>query len=454
MFCENGTQTFYANTFAGYYSDGLEFFIDGDHRATVSIQIDKIVTTFRAQSDEAKLSLSTEEVQLDTVIMTETEIFAYVSGTGSDVEWQAADDGIVSLVPSGHGVTLTAVQSGQTVVTAILRDAEGNMLDQKQVVIEVAQGNSEISNLRFVSDGIRAGEWHSSADGIVGSRSGDGFILAEEELENHTLEATINVANAEAAALVFRSDAQMDFYYVANYDKNQGIVKVWSPEKEFLNVSVGTFDEVTLRIGAEGNTFSYYFNGDLVGTFTDENAPQAGYVGLNVFNGTAVFKSVKGFSLRNEDIIYSGADVTFYLSTDSYVSGLFNFTLANTPVAPDFYTQNGNEQLVSARYLSLVGSEMCIRDRYAFIAMTESGTDRISVTVEHTALLISDVVLSELANVHVNVGSAQLTGVELNGVALSDTSYTIGNGVLTIYSAVLTGGLNTCLLYTSDAADE
>ena len=255
MFCENGTQTFYANTFAGYYSDGLEFFIDGDHRATVSIQIDKIGTTFRAQSDEAKLSLSTEEVQLDTVIMTETEIFAYVSGTGSEVEWQAADDGIVSLVPSGNGVTLTAVQSGQTVVTAILRDAEGNMLDQKQVVIEVAQGNSEISNLRFVSDGIRAGEWHSSADGIVGSRSGDGFILAEEELENHTLEAVINVANAEAAALVFRSDAQMDFYYVANYDKNQGIVKVWSPEKEFLNVSVGTFDEVTLRIVAEGNTF-------------------------------------------------------------------------------------------------------------------------------------------------------------------------------------------------------
>ena len=445
MFCENGTQTFYANTFAGYYSDGLEFFIDGDHRATVSIQIDKIGTTFRTQSDEAKLSLSTEEVQLDTVIMTETEIFAYVSGTGSDVEWQAADDGIVSLVPSGNGVTLTAVQSGQTVVTAILRDAEGNMLDQKQVEIEVAQGNSETSNLRFVSDGIRAGEWHSSADGIVGSRSGDGFILAEEELENHTLEAIINVANAEAAALVFRSDAQMDFYYVANYDKNQGIVKVWSPEKEFLNVSVGPFDEVTLQIVAEGNTFSYYFNGGLVGTFTDENAPQAGYVGLNVFNGTAVFKSVKGFSLRNEDIIYSGADVTFYLSTDSYVSGLFNFTLANTPVASEFYTQNGNELLVSARYLKTLQP-----GEYEFIAMTESGTDRISVTVEHTALMISDVVLSELANVHVNVGSAQLTGVELNGVALSDTSYAIGNGVLTIDSVVLTGGLNTASVILED----
>ena len=49
-----------------------------------------------------------------------------------------------------------------------------------------------------------------------------------------------------------------------------------------------------------------------------------------------------------------------------------------------------------------------------------------------------------------NVGSAQLTGVELNGVALSDTSYTIRNGVLTIDSVVLTGGLNTASVILED----
>lgn len=445
MFCEDATQVFYANTFAGYYSDGLEFFIEGDAAATLSIQIEKIGSAFAAASEEAKLSLSAEEVGLDTVIMTQAQINAYVSGTDGRVEWQIADDSIATLSPTKNGATLTALKNGQTTVTATLYDKEGNVLDEKQVTVQVVQGNADASNLTFSADGIQAGEWHSSAEGISGSRSGDGFILAAEELENFSYEATVSVAGAEAAALVFRSDAQMDFYYVANYDKNQGIVKVWSTEKEFLNVSVGVFDEVTLRIVAEGNTFSYYFNGNLVGTFTDDNAPAKGYVGLNVFNGTAVFGSVKYFPLQSGESIYSGSDVTVYLSTDGYVSKVFNFTLNNSPVDSAYYTQSGNGLTISAKYLKTLAP-----GSYRFLALTESGTEEFSVTVQNTSLIVSDVILSALADVHVSIGAAALTGVELNGTAIPDTMYSVSNGILTINAEVLAGGLNSVSLVLGD----
>lgn len=445
LFCEDQTQIFYANTFAGYYSDGLEFFVEGESPATVDIQIEQIGSAFSAASDEAKLSLSAEEVELDTVIMTQAQINAYVSGADGRVEWTLADEGIAALTPTENGVTLTAQASGQTTLTATLYDGEGNVLDEKQVAVQVVQGNADASNLTFSADGVQAGEWHSSADGISGTRSGDGFILAAEELENFSYETTVSVAGAEAAALVFRSDLEMEFYYVANYDKNQGIVKVWSSEREFLNVSVGTYDEVTLRIVAEGNSFSYYFNGNLVGSFTDQNAPAKGYVGLNVFNGTAVFKSVKYFPLQSGEAVYSGADVKVYLSTDGYVSEVFNFTLNNSPVDGAYFVQNGNELTICAKYLAMLAP-----GSYTFLALTESGTEEFSVAVQSAPLIIGDVILSDLTDVHVTVGATALAGVELNGTAIPDTFYSVKNGVLTIKSDALAGGLNTVALVLSD----
>lgn len=396
MFCEDYTQVFYANTFAGYYSDGLEFFIEGDESALLDLTVEEIGSTFRgeAAAEDTKLTLSAEEAVLDTVITTETEIAAYVSGGGS-VEWQAEDEGIVS----------------------------------------------------FSVGGIRAGEWHAVSEGIRGTMSGDGFLLSDETAADFTFEATANVSAAGAAALVFRADAEMEFYYVANYDRAKGIVKVWSPEQEFINVQVGPFDTVTLRIRAEGNTFTYFCNGKEVGSFTDENAPESGYLGLNVFNGTAVFSSVQSYKLHGGAYTYDGTDVTFYLSSDAYVNEVLNFTLGNAEVDRSFYTVSGNELTVSSAYLRTLAA-----GQYTLLAMTDGGTDEFALTVTSVPLTVGSVTLTEKTDVHVNIGAAQVTGVEINGVPAAPTLYGTANGVLTIGADALSGGVNSVTLVLADGS--
>lgn len=448
MFCEDYTQVFYANTFAGYYSDGLEFFIEGEEGALLDLTVEEIGSTFRgeAAAEDTKLTLSAEEAVLDTVITTETEIAAYVSGGGS-VEWQAGNEGIVSLTPTENGVKLTALSSGQTTLTALLKDGQGTVLDSKSVTVEVLAGGAASEGVSFSVGGIRAGEWHAVSEGIRGTMSGDGFLLSDETAADFTFEATANVSAAGAAALVFRADAEMEFYYVANYDRAKGIVKVWSPEQEFINVQVGPFDTVTLRIRAEGNTFTYFCNGKEVGSFTDENAPESGYLGLNVFNGTAVFSSVQSYKLHGGAYTYDGTDVTFYLSSDAYVNEVLNFTLGNAEVDRSFYTVSGNELTVSSAYLRTLAA-----GQYTLLAMTDGGTDEFALTVTSVPLTVGSVTLTEKTDVHVNIGAAQVTGVEINGVPAAPTLYGTANGVLTIGADALSGGVNSVTLVLADGS--
>lgn len=448
MFCEDYTQVFYANTFAGYYSDGLEFFIEGDESAVLDLTVEEIAGTFRgeASAEDTKLTLSAEEAVLDTVITTETEIAAYVSGGGS-VEWQAEDEGIVSLTPTENGVKLAALSDGQTTLIALLKDGQGTVLDRKSVTVEVLAGGAASEGVSFSVGGIRAGEWHAVSEGIRGTMSGDGFLLSDETAADFTFEATANVSAAGAAALVFRADAEMEFYYVANYDRAKGIVKVWSPEQEFINVQVGPFDTVTLRIRAEGNTFTYFCNGKEVGSFTDENAPESGYLGLNVFNGTAVFSSVQSYELHSGAYTYDGADVTFYLSSDAYVNELFNFTLGNAEIDRSFYTVSGNELTVSSAYLRTLPA-----GQYTLLAVTDGDTDEFALTVTSVPLTVGSVTLTEKTDVHVNIGAAQVTGVEINGVPAASSLYGTANGVLTIGADALSGGVNSVTLVLADGS--
>lgn len=448
MFCEDYTQVFYANTFAGHYSDGLEFFIEGEESALLDLTVEEIGSTFRgeAAAEDTKLTLSAEEAVLDTVITTQTEIAAYVSGSGS-VEWQAENEGIVSLTPTENGVKLAALSSGQTTLTALLKDGQGTVLDSKSVTVEVLAGGAASEGVSFSFGGIRAGEWHSLSEGIRGTMSGDGFLLSDETAADFTFEATANVSAAGAAALVFRADAEMEFYYVANYDRAAGIVKVWSPEQEFINVQVGPFDTVTLRIRAEGNTFTYFCNGQEVGSFTDENAPESGYLGLNVFNGTAVFSSVQSYELHSGAYAYDGTDVTFYLSSGAYVNEVFNFTLGNAAVDRAFYTQSGNELTVSSVYLRTLPA-----GEYTLTALTSGGTDEFVLNVSSVPLTVGSVTLTEKTSVHVNIGAAQVTGVEINGVPAAPTLYGTANGVLTIGADALSGGVNSVTLVLADGS--
>ena len=58
--------------------------------------------------------------------------------------------------------------------------------------------------------------------------------------------------------------------------------------------------------------------------------------------------------------------------------------------------------------------------------------------------------LTEKTDVHVNIGAAQVTGVEINGVPAAPSQYGTANGVLTIGADALSGGVNTVTLILAD----
>ncbi|MBO5046309.1 MAG: glycoside hydrolase family 32 protein [Clostridia bacterium] len=437
MFCEDDTQVFYATTYANYCSDGLEFFVDGEESAIVDCKIEKIASVYRPLSEEGKLTLSSESVTLDTGITTETEIFAYVSGTQSGVEWEIEDDAVIALTPTENGATISALASGETTVTATLV-VGGEVIDKKQIAVQVITGYADTNGIAFSVNGVRTGEWHATTDGIVGQSSGDGFLLSNETYGDFAIETTVSVREATAAAIVFRADENMQNYFAANYDRNAQIAKVWSPSGQHLSANVGSHEQVTLRIVASGNEFSYYFNGNLIGTFTSETALEEGYVGLNVFNGKATFINVDCFALYDGEYVFNGSDVTLHLSTDSYVSAVYNFTQNNAPVPMQYVTQSGSTLILCSAYLKTLP-----QGDYTFVVMTAFGTEELTVTVSETSLLINDVILTQLTNVNINVGASKIVGVELNGTSLPESAYTVQNGVLTIQKEFLIEGLNT-----------
>ena len=60
--------------------------------------------------------------------------------------------------------------------------------------------------------------------------------------------------------------------------------------------------------------------------------------------------------------------------------------------------------------------------------------------------------LTEKTDVHVNIGAAQVTGVEINGVPAAPTLYGTANGVLTIGADALSGGVNSVTLVLADGS--
>ncbi len=440
MFCEDGTQVFYANTYAGYNSDGLQFFVDGDDTANADIKIEKISGVFRENSDEAKLTLSSEAVELDTVITDSAEVYAYTTGEGS-IEWAADTDGVVQIAETDNGAVFNALAAGQTNVTVTLKDSEGNITDRKTVAVTVKAGNESASNLDFSASGIKSGSWHSGSDGITGVSSGDGFILAEGVKDDFVLTAKVNVVGAEAAAVIFRASDDMSFYYAANYDRRQRVVKLWSTEREFVNRAVGIFDEVTLHIKGVGNEFKFYFNGSLVCEFTDASAPVSGKLGLNVFNGTAVFGSVTYGEAHGSDYEYVGSDLTVYLSADNYVSAIYNFTLKNTLLDREFYSREGNLLVISDNYLKTLEGGV-----YVFIIAGESVSEEIRVTVPEKPFSVSDMTIAPDSEAYVDVGGREISAVSVNGTALTGDLYEVSEGVLTLLPQAFADGANIVVL--------
>lgn len=118
---------------------------------------------------------------------------------------------------------------------------------------------------------------------------------------------------------------------------------------------------------------------------------------------------------------------------------IYNTTLKNTPVNSAFYTVEGRRVTISGDYFSTLAAA----GSYDFNIKGERSSFTFTVAVaEIPAPELLSVNIEKGCNAVIFIGSSAVDGLTLNGVALSETDYSVKDGVLTVNADKLTAGEN------------
>ena len=438
VFCDDFKIPFYLLTLASPYSVKAEFEVDGE--VTVqSLTLNEIGSIWRdwePVEGETVLYVSDEALELDTCISKQRPITAY-STSGEAITWELVEGSdVVSLENVTGGVILNALRAGKATLVASC----GNQ--QKVINVTVHDGSPE-TDIPFNSNGIISGTWIAKGSDIIASSpAGDGYILSTQRASDFNCSVTFSL-DAVAAAFIFRANEDMSDYIMFNYDNNEKIVKMWSPNGEIGRASVSNINtnNVVLRVDANGSSIKAYINGNLViDAVLSDNEPKEGLFGLNVFSGTATFKSVVNF---NDMYSYNGAgSLTVVGDSNQVITALYNKTLQNTKVDRAFYTCDGRNLVIDASYFELlpVGT-------YTFKAMGDSSSYEFTVNVTAvTQTVLKDIVIQKGCNAVIYLGNIELSSVTVNGKPLTEDQYSVKNLMLTIYADVLTENDNKVVI--------
>lgn len=143
-----------------------------------------------------------------------------------------------------------------------------------------------------------SGVWNSTNDGFSGFSSGDGFALfpSAGQMNDFEIEGSILLESAWAGAFVLRGDSSASSGYVVNIDRG-GFIKVWKIggiilSMQYRRVLPGI--EYHVRARMTGNRLQVWFDHEstpLVDII--DNSISSGYVGVNCWSGTAVFRNTR-----------------------------------------------------------------------------------------------------------------------------------------------------------------
>ncbi len=434
VFCDDFKIPFYVLTLASPYSVKAEFSVDGE--VTVeNLVINEIASVWRdgtAAEDETVLYISDETVELDTCITKEKQITAYAT-SGAKITWELSSGSeFVSLENTTGGVIAKALAPGKATLIA----TSGNQ--QKVIDITIYEGAPD-TDVSFSASGIISGNWIAKGSEIIAkSPAGDGYILSSQSVSDFNCSVSFSL-DAVAAAFIFRANEDMSDYIIFNYDNNEKIVKMWSPRGEIGRASAPNVNtnNVVLRVEAQGTSIKAYINGRLaIDTVLSDEEPTEGLLGLNVYSGTATFKSVANFV---DKYSYNGTgSLTVVGDSKQVITTLYNKTLSNTKIDKAFYTNDGRKLVIDATYFELlpVGT-------YTFKAF--GGASAYEFTVNVTAVTqttLKDMTIQKGCNAVIYLGNVKIDSVTVNGMQLTGEQYKVKNYMLTIYADVLTDGDN------------
>ena len=437
VFCDNGAIPFYVLTFATPYSVDASLQVSGAVEVE-NLTVNKIYSVWRDETlttEDTLLYVSQENVELSTSLTTTKELSVYATG-GNEVVWSVeSGEGVLEITPTQKGATITALKAGNAVLSVVSGNAE------KTINVTVYEGTVD-SDLTFAQDGIVAGDWLLTADGLVGSQSsGDGFLLSKTSGKDFTYTAKFDLGSGAAAALIFRAKADMSDYYIANYDNTGKIVKLWTPFGDLANVHVGQIDtkNVVLTVTAKGNRISVGLNGNTVAEVTDnrEGAPKEGLFGLNVCATRAVFTSV---GLLRDYYEYEGGTLTVSGAIQQAIVAVYNDTDGAIEINRAYYEVAGREIRIREQYFTLLSET----GEYTFRVVGMETAFTFTVDVKALPKLkLEDFTLQVGCNATFYVGNETVNSVMVNGEALKKEQFVVKDGVLTIYASAFKLGENS-----------
>ena len=438
VFCDDFKIPFYVLTLASPYSVKAEFSVGGE--VTIkNLTLNEIASVWRdgdTVEGETVLYISDEAVELDTCITQKKQVTAY-STSGEEITWKLESGSeIVTLENTTGGVIVKALGVGNATLIATC----GNQRRVIKITVYAASPETDIS---FNGDGIISGNWIAKGSEIIAnSPAGDGYILSSQSASDFNCSVAFSL-DAVAAAFIFRANADMSKYIIFNYDNNEKIVKMWSPNGEIGRASAPDINtsNVVLRVEAKGTSIKAYINGRLViDTVLSDKESTEGLFGLNVFSGTATFKSIANF---NDKYSYNGTgSLTVVGDTKQMVTELYNKTLANTKVDRAFYTSSGRNLVIDAAYFELLPVGV-----YTFKAVGGSSAYEFTVNVTAvTQTTLKDIAVEKGCNAVIYLGNVKADSVMLNGTLLTEEQYKVENLMLTIDADLLTKDNNEVVI--------
>ena len=140
------------------------------------------------------------------------------------------------------------------------------------------------------------GSFKDSANGRIGSGSGDLFSLNDKQGGDFTYEGELEFFTANAASLAFRMNDDAGKGYVLNVDR-AGLLKLWSPGRPDLKTFATPINEgqpYHVKVSARGSDIKVWLNysAQPVMNYTDPNPILSGRFGINFYNGTGVVQDV------------------------------------------------------------------------------------------------------------------------------------------------------------------
>ena len=438
VFCDDFKIPFYLLTLASPYSTKAEFKVGGEVTVN-SLELNEIGTIWRdgeVVDGETVLYISDEAVALDTVITNEKLVTAY-STSGAEITWEIKDGSDkISLENTTGGVIVKALSAGKATLIVTC----GN---QRRLINVTVYTGSPDSDIPFSGDGIISGDWIAQGANIVAEcPAGDGYILSSESASDFNCSVSFSL-DAIAAAFIFRANEDMSEYIIFNYDNNEKVVKMWSHNGEIGRASANNvnLNNLVLRVEAEGASVKGYINGILaIDVVLADNEPTEGLFGLNVYSGKATFKSVVNF---DGEYSYDGTgSLTIMGDSSQVVTALYNKTLYNTKVDKAFYTSNGRELVIDARYFELLPM-----GTYTFKAV--GGSSAYEFTVEVTAVTqttLQNMIIQKGCNAVIYLGNVEVNSITLNGVTLTENQYKVKDFMLTIDASLLSENSNEVVI--------